>query len=61
MSIGKCKKRNYFSCQGFYRPQFGRVVKTDLPLDDYLYREMTEIIRHTNELTRSLYDAQDDL
>lgn len=43
-----------------YQPGFGRIVKTDLKLDDYLFGEMTAIIEHSNALTRRLKDAQSD-
>lgn len=44
-----------------YQPGWGRVVKTDLPLDTYLYGEMMEVVNHTNALTRRLYDDQNNL
>lgn len=59
---GWCPQRTIpLDLKKLYQPGFGRIVKTDLPLDDYLYKEMMAIINHTNALTRSLYDAQDNL
>lgn len=46
--------------KALYKPGFGRIVKTDLPLDTYLEKEMLEVIQHTNALTRSLHNAQDN-
>lgn len=55
---GWCPQRSIpLDLKKLYTPGFGRVVKTDLPLDTYLYGEMMEVINHTNVLMRRLHNA----
>ncbi len=48
-------RRVPFNLKEIYQPNFSRVVKTDLPLDNYLAAEMLELMAHSNELTSYLY------
>lgn len=58
---GWCPQRSIpLDLKKLYTPGFGRVVKTDLPLDTYLHGEMMEVINHTNALMRRLHNGQND-
>lgn len=47
-------RRVPFNLKKIYQPDFKRVVKTDLPLDNYLVAEMLEVMNHSNDLTNWL-------